>query len=207
MFKNIIFDWSGVIKDCNDELEWVVNKMINTFGGKEMTFEEIRQNWEQPYMKFWNKYYPDLTLEEEQKVYLGAILDKDCPPAVSYSGIEELIHKLRGKGMSMAILSSDHHDTIFPEIKKFGLEGVFVETVAHVHDKSDEIEGLIKRNNFDKEATVFIGDSNHEVEAGKKAGIKTIAVTWGFFTEERLKAKNPDYLVHNIKELEEILIN
>ena len=55
MFKNIIFDWSGVVKDAVEDHVWVVNKMFKNLGGKEISLEEMRQNWEQPYMKFWNK--------------------------------------------------------------------------------------------------------------------------------------------------------
>jgi phosphoglycolate phosphatase len=206
MFKNIIFDWSGVVKDAVEDHVWVVNKMFKNLGGKEISLEEMRQNWEQPYMKFWNKYYPDMNLEEEQKVYYEAILDKSCPPAKAYPGIVEFLKRLKSKGFVMVILSSDPPETIFNEIKKFDLENIFSESVVKAHDKSEEIEGLIKRNNFKKEETVFIGDTNHEIEVGKQAGTKTIAVTWGFYPENRLKALNPDFLVHNIKELEEILL-
>ena len=57
MFKNIIFDWSGVIKDAVEDHVWVVNRMFKNLGAKKITLEEMRQSWEQPYMKFWNKYY------------------------------------------------------------------------------------------------------------------------------------------------------
>lgn len=207
MFKNIIFDWSGVIKDAAEDHVWVVNRMFKNLGGKEMSLEEMRQNWEQPYMKFWHKYYPEMTLEQEHEAYYNAILSKDCPKAKSYSGIVELIKKIKEKGACMAVLSSDSPKTIFPEIKKFELENIFIDLVVDAHDKSEVIEDLIKRNNFKKSKTVFIGDTNHEIESGRRAGIKTIAVTWGFYPENRLAALKPDFLVHNTKELEEILFN
>ena len=206
-FKNIIFDWSGVIKDAVEDHGWVVNKMIKDLGGKEITLEEMRQNWEQPYMKFWHKYFPEMTLDEEHKSYYKAILSKECPPAKVYPGIVNLIKKLKQKGVFMVVLSSDAPETILPEIKNFDLENIFDDLEIKIHDKSEVIENLIKRNKFKKEETVFIGDTNHEVEVGKQAGIKTVAVTWGFYPENRLKALNPDYLVHNIKELEEILLS
>ena len=81
----------------------------------------------------------------------------------------------------MVVLSSDSEETILPEIKKFNLENVFNELAVNVHDKSEVIEDLIENNNFRKKETVFIGDTNHEIEVGKKAGIKTVAVTWGLF--------------------------
>jgi len=180
--------------------------MFKNLGGKEMALEEMRQNWEQPYMKFWHKYYPEMTLEEEQNEYRRVILSKECPKAHVYPGIVGLIKKLKEKGISMAVLSSDLSDTIFPEIRNFGLENIFCDVSVDVHDKTGEICNLLKRNNFDTDETVFVGDTNLEIEAGKYAGIKTIAVTWGFYSEHRLKTLNPDFIVHNIKELEEVLL-
>ena len=206
MIKNIIFDWSGVIKDALRSHIWVVNKMIKTMGGKEMSLKEIKENWEQPYMNFWNKYYPKLTLEEEQKLYYEVVLRKDCPESDAYPGIIELIKKLKQKGVLMVVLSSDSPKTLFPEMKRFGLENIFGEVMVNIHDKGEVIHELMERNSFKPEETVFIGDSNHEIEAGKQANVKTIAVTWGFCTEEKLKSMKPDFLAHNIKELEEILL-
>jgi len=201
-FKNII----GVIKDAINAHVWGVSRMMEALGGKEITLEELQRNWEQPYMNFWKKYYPNLTLQEEQKLYYSTILRKDCPKSVDYPGIADLIKELKIKGISMVVLSSDAPETLLPEMKEYDLENIFREVITKVHDKADSIEGLISQNNFKKEETVFIGDSNHEVEVGKRAGIKTIAVTWGFCTEEKLKSTHPDYLVHNIKELKDILL-
>jgi HAD superfamily hydrolase (TIGR01509 family) len=207
MFKNIIFDWSGVIREVYEVHIWVVERIIKKFGGNPMAPEEIKENWEEPYMKFWNKYFPDMTLEEEQKAYVDSILDKDCPLAEFYPGMVELIKKLKAKGFKMAVLSGDPPETLLPEMKRFDLENIFIDVIVKVHGKLESLEQLIRKNNFRKEETVFIGDSNHEIEAGKEAGIGTIAVTWGFHPEKKLKDLNPDYLVRNVKELEDILLS
>lgn len=206
MIKNIIFDWSGPIKDVSNAIEWIGNYISRNAGGKKMTLEEIRQNWEQPYMRFWNKYFPNMTMEEQQKLYREAIDSEECPESKPYPGIVELVKELKNRGVSMSVLSSDP-DTLPEEIKKFNLENIFDQVFFDVHDKGEAIDELIEKNEYDRSKTVFIGDSNHEIEVGKSAGIKTIAVTWGIATENNLEANNPDYLVHNVKELEEILLS
>ena len=207
MFKNIIFDWSGVIKDCFEAHVWSVGRMMEIFGGSEISREELKENWEQPYMNFWKKYFPDLTLEEEQKVYYEVLSRDDCPKSNSLPGIVDLIKKNKKDGAFIAVISSDSPDTLLKEVKEYGLENIFDEIITDVHDKTEGLRKIMNENNFKKEETVFIGDSNHEIEVGKEAGIKTIAVTWGFCTENKLKSTNPDYLVHNIEELEKILLN
>jgi len=206
-FKNVIFDWSGVIKDCLDVHLWSVNEMMKIFGGSIISKEELMQEWKQPYMNFWNKYFPNLTLEEEQKVYHEMLLRSDCPKSYSYPGIVEIIKKLKTSGAFLAIISSDSPKTILSEIAGYGLENIFDEVITNVPDKADGMSKVLSENNLNKEETIFIGDSNHEIEVGKLFGTKTMGVTWGFCPEERLKGLYPDYLVHNAKELESVLLS
>lgn len=71
MIKNIIFDWSGVIKDAFDAHVWVVNKMLETWGSeKRFTYDELKENWEQPYMNFWT----NVTLAYHWKKNKGFIM-------------------------------------------------------------------------------------------------------------------------------------
>jgi pyrophosphatase PpaX len=39
---------------------------------------------------------------------------------------------------------------------------------------------------------LFIGDSPHDIESGRRAGVMTAAATWGPFTREALEAARPD---------------
>ncbi len=54
---------------------------------------------------------------------------------------------------------------------------------------------------------LFITDTVGDIKEGKKVGVQTAAVTWGFNTEEQLKEVAPDYLLYNTKELESLLLS
>jgi len=51
----------------------------------------------------------------------------------------------------------------------------------------------------------FVGDEIRDMEAGKKAKVKTVAVSWGYNTAESLQKENPDYLIDSPQELEKII--
>jgi len=206
-FKNIIFDWSGVIKDSFYSHVWSVGEMMKIFGGVPISSEELKNNWRQPYMDFWHKYFPNLTMEEQNRVYYQTIARDDNPKSLAYPGIVDLIKNLKNNNCALFVVSSDSPKTLLPEMKEWGLENIFDEIITDVHDKTEGVEKILKDKNINKKETVFIGDSNHEIEVGKKFEMKTIAVTWGFTSEEKLKLFGPDYLVHNIKELENILLS
>jgi phosphoglycolate phosphatase len=201
MIKNIIFDWSGVIKDSIEDHLFVVNEIFTKFGVNKISLTELKENWEQPYMLFYNKYLPNLTLEQEMAAYKEAIMKS--PPPRFYAGIVDLIKGLKQQGIRMVVVSSDLSETLLSEIDSFGLNDIFLDVVTEVHDKTAAMECLIKKHSFDKSETFVVGDSNHEIEAGKHIGIKTVAVTWGFTLEDRLIASNPNFIAHNLDELRE----
>jgi len=203
--KNIIFDWSGVVKDAVHVQLWLVNRVFVKHGLEELSIDEFRENWVQPHHLFYAKYLPDISLEEEAKDYREGILSSDCPVADSCVGVVELIKRLKDKGFFLAVVSSDLPETLLPEMKRFGLENIFNEVINGVDDKFEPVESLIKNHNLNPLQTYFIGDSNHEIAVSKKYGIKSIAVTWGFCSEQLLIANNPDFLVNDVKALEDIL--
>ena len=207
MFKNVIFDWSGVVKDAIECHLWTVNEIFKELGIKEISEKELQENWEQPHMLFYNKYLPNLTEIEEFELYKKAILRSDCPKSKSVSGMCDLIKRLKDADYFLGVISSDLPETILSEIEEYGLKGVFDDVVTQSVIEGESLRVMIEKYNLNPEITYFIGDSNHEIIAGKEHGIKTISVTWGFNTEEYLKSKDPDYLAHNIKELEKILLN
>jgi hypothetical protein len=55
MFKNIIFNWSGVIKDAKEQHFWTVQKMFEKMGVMNVPIKELEEGWEEPYMTFYNK--------------------------------------------------------------------------------------------------------------------------------------------------------
>jgi phosphoglycolate phosphatase len=53
---------------------------------------------------------------------------------------------------------------------------------------------------------VIVGDGTTDVRAGKAAGIITCSVTYGFRSEEELRAAGPDYVIRDLAELKELFV-
>jgi len=205
MIKNIIFDWSGVINDNVQVMHCIVNRMFEHFHINKISLEELHNEWEQPYMRFYHKYLPHVSIDEQKKQFSAGLVA--CPSSTPYPGIVDLIKEFKQNNIGMAILSSDAFDVLHSQVKEFGLAGVFDEIKTDVHDKNDMIEEIMERNNFQSIETVHVGDTAHEVEVGKKIGTKTCAVTWGLYPEERLQQANPDYIVRTVDELRSLILN
>ncbi|MCB9805800.1 HAD family hydrolase [Candidatus Nomurabacteria bacterium] len=204
--KNIIFDWSGVVKDAVTSQLWIVNRIFGKYGVEAISLEEFQENWEQPYTLFYKKYLPlDFDEEGQEKDYKEAIFHPDCPKALAYPGMVDLIKELKSSGFFLAVVSSDLKETLYSEMKEYGLENIFDHISVEVHDKLETVQQIIEKNNLDTEQTLFVGDSTHEIEVAHEVGIKSVAVTWGFVSRERLEAKKPEYLVGSVDDLEKII--
>lgn len=207
MIKNIIFDWSGVISDDFPVVYETMMGLFKKFGVKEVTLEKFKKEWEQPYMLNCNKYIPELSKEKADalyKVIYKAVISKHSPKIFPH--MKDTLIRFNKAGVNMIIISSHISEYLVSDIKKFGLDKLFKEVNGGVHDKAEIINKVIKRNSFKPEETIFIGDTTHEIQAGKKGGVKTAAVIWGYQEEERLKSSHPDFIIHNLKELESIIL-
>lgn len=203
MFKNVIFDWSGVICDDAYAVYQADMDMFKEFGVKPISFEEYRQEWEMPFMNFLHKYIPDLTMEQQSRIFPKAIVKYQQNKL--FSGATTTLKKLSNNQLNLFIVSSDI-GIIIDTLDQFNLKDLFTEVIYKVHDKTESVRNLVKKYNLNPTETIFIGDTNHEIETSKTVGIKSGAVTWGYSPAEKLKALNPDFLIHDFSQLQQIVL-
>ncbi|HAF17094.1 MAG TPA: haloacid dehalogenase, partial [Peptococcaceae bacterium] len=58
---------------------------------------------------------------------------------------------------------------------------------------------------YPSDISYYIGDTAGDMIEAREAGAKTIAVSWGYQSAERLKKADPDYLVNSPEELTALL--
>jgi phosphoglycolate phosphatase len=68
-------------------------------------------------------------------------------------------------------------------------------------DKSELIAGLLKAEGLRPADAWMIGDRVHDVVGARRNGVRTIAVLWGYGSEEELRAARPDAMVSSMSEL------
>src|SRR5262249_30752686 len=71
----------------------------------------------------------------------------------------------------------------------------------HFKGKGEKLNNYVKKNKLKAGEVVSVGDTEEEIEIGKKYGYHTVAITGGYNTTARLKKHHPDFLIHNMKEL------
>lgn len=128
-----------------------------------------------------------------------------------YEGMAELLEKLQKTGVSIAVLSNKPDSFV-----KMILEKLFPDfPFAAVMGQSEQFPKkpdptafryLQKQVGSLPEQSVFVGDSDVDLQTAKNAGAIAVGVTWGYRERALLEQTGGDYLADTPKQLETFLL-
>lgn len=117
----------------------------------------------------------------------------------AYDGIEKLIKDLTNQNIKLAIVTNKP-DALAKKIANHLFPNCFV----YIYGNSEAyprkpdpylVNKVIDLLSVSKEEVVYIGDSDVDMFTGKRAGVKTIGVAWGFRGKEELLKSGGDMVV------------
>jgi phosphoglycolate phosphatase len=203
MIKNIIFDWSGTLIDDVIFTYSATMKVFEKIGLENITLGKFKKEFTLPYMNFYKKFKKDANKEIIDKLFdeeLNLINESKLFPET-----KEVLDFLKQRKIKMIILSSYLQESLEKEIKENNLQNFFLDINGGVYNKIQVIAEIIHKNSFKPQKTIYVGDMIHDIDAGKKAKVITVAVSHGYQLKQTLLEKNPDFLIENLKELKNII--
>jgi pyrophosphatase PpaX len=127
-----------------------------------------------------------------------------------FPGIHEAVCALDAAGFRLGIVTSKARVGLARGLEVCGLDGLFTGLVSidevsrykpHPEPVFKALEILAARPAH----TVFVGDSPHDMAAGRDAGVHTAAAMWGPFPREVLEQHSPDYWLESPQEITALL--
>ncbi len=117
-----------------------------------------------------------------------------------YPGIRASLHALRRAGVILAVASNKPKTLSEKVLRQLGVRRLFSavlcgDEVSQPKPHPLSLRILMRRFRASPRATVMVGDSRYDMEAGKRAGCRTCAVSWGYETRKMLARWRPDILV------------
>ena len=220
MYKSCIFDLDGTLVDTLDSLVFSVNTTLELMHLPNITREQCRQfvgNGSRILLKKALQAAGselDSRIEEAVRIYED-VFEKHCLHNVTpYEGIPELLEALQRKGIELAVLSNKPHKqtvrvvtTIFGEQTFSWIQG----QQDDIPKKPDPSAAIWIANQIKStpQETIYIGDSEVDIETGIRACMRTIGVSWGFREKEFLRqigakyiADTPYDILHQLEQLE-----
>ena len=123
-----------------------------------------------------------------------------------YDGMRETLVVLRERGYALGVVTSKAERGARRLMEDFDLTGlldvaVFLEDTAGHKPEPDPLLEAARRGGFEPARAAYVGDSIHDVAAGRAAGMRTVAALWGPFERPDLEAAGPDAFVASPRDL------
>ena len=209
----IIFDLDGTIVNSIFDISDGVNYVLTKIDRDNVSVSEVQGMIGSGVKKLIELALNDISdkdiLAESlglfQEYYSQNLITKTRP----YDGVIKTLEQL--SNFRKAIYSNKPQDLTDKVIEGLDLNSYFdmvqgADTSKYKTKPSPEgIHYILKRLNIEPKNTIMVGDSTHDILAGKRAGVRTCAVTYGYREKEILANESPDYLIHELPELLSIL--
>lgn len=213
-YRLAMFDLDGTILDTLEDLTDSVNAALLQHGFPTHSLDAVRSFVGKGIFTLIQKAVPANTDEEKLnavfedfKVYYTAhCADKTKP----YEGIADLLVALRRAGVFTAVVSNKADFAVKELVDRY-FEGLFDMAVGEKQGvprkpAPDSVLAVMRSLGCTALESVYIGDSDVDVETAKNANVDGIFVDWGFRAAELLRTCGAKTLVSTPDEIKKIIL-
>ncbi len=215
MIQNAIFDLDGTLLNTIDDIADTGNWVCERNGWPTFTVEEFKQMVGHGIPHLVEEMTPEMYRTDDLIAgaraqfaarYAAHREDKTAP----YAGIDAMLRALRSNGVKCSVFSNKADAMCRILVRDY-----FGENISAVRGQLGDTPlkpdptgmfALMEAENMDAETTVFIGDSDVDIETAANAGVKSIAVLWGFRSKEQLVEAGATTFAQTTEQLTELLL-
>lgn len=207
--KSVIFDLDGTLLDTLEDLTDAVNYALGENGLPLRTIEEVRQFVGNGVENLMIRAIPDgkehpqfaKAFEDFKEFYGQHCKDKTR----AYEGIGILLEELKARGVGVAIVSNKL-DSAVKKLSEEYFSGYVCSAIGEMESVEkkpapDTVEKALEELGTDRMQTLYVGDSEVDIQTAQNAGITCVSVTWGFRDAEFLKGHGARRMIDDPLEL------
>lgn len=197
-----VFDFDGVIADTLESYQHVCQKAAVICGSD----TELDKN---PFAELDPVTFEALgeKLAINGNRYAAVVASEMCAyPDIPklFEGMTETL-ALLSERIPLAVLSASHSDVLNKILTFHGIDKYFASIIGG-DIAGSKSEKLIKIKSQYTPHIIMVGDSVSDMDAAKKAKVKSIAVSWGWQKKQKLAGRQPDYIINSPKDLLSVMI-
>lgn len=204
MIKALLFDLDGTFADTAPDLARAINIMrearklpplpidvtrpVTSLGGRGMLGVGFSMTPD----------HPDYAAMREE--FLELYAQNLCLETRVFPGIPDLLERIEQQGIKWGIVTNKAERFAKPLIDLLGLGTrcacvIGGDTTAHTKPHPAPLLAASRALDIEPSSCVYVGDDRRDVEAGRAAGMRTIAVRYGYLNGEAPDAWGADAVV------------
>jgi HAD superfamily hydrolase (TIGR01509 family) len=204
-FPVYVFDVDGTLVDSACDICGAIQDVLSTTTQTAVEDSFLRRYIGRHLLDLFQDLFPHYTpaqIDELIVSYRRIYPARNHTMTQPYPGVQETLAALSGRKSTATTKGTPTTRTV---LELFGLLPYFDHvqgTDGFPHKPApDVIYAALKGLGAGLEDCLFVGDSAADMEAGKRAGVKTCAVLYGYGQREELAKWEPDYWVSDLREL------
>ena len=207
-YQNILFDLDGTLTDPKIGITKSVQYALAKFGIMEKDLTKLEFFVGPPLQNTFMEAYSFSADKawEAVEYYREYFKDQGIYENEVYDGIPDVLQLLQSQGKSLYIATSKPSVFAKTIISHFQLASYFTficgsELDGTRSDKTEIIKYIVDNYQLDPSDTVMVGDRKHDLIGAHNNNIHSMAVAFGYGSEEELIAAEPTYFIRSVEEL------
>ena len=190
--KLLIWDWNGTIIDDTDLCITIENELLCERGMREITKDWYLANFTFPVRDYYLKMGYTFRTESFETVADAFMVRyrarfSEC---LLREGVADVLREAKRRGIVQTLLSVTRQDDLIGQAQAFGVAGFFSEILGQDDSlcvsKIDRTKTYMARLGIRPEDALFIGDTDHDVEAANAVGCPCALLCGGHQSREVL---------------------
>ena len=190
--KLLIWDWNGTILDDTDLCLRIENELLTERGMRPVTKAWYLANFSFPIRAYYERMGYTFGTESDFDVSAQFMerYTARCPECGLREGVRNVLSEARARGIAQTLLSVTEQSELQIEAARSGVAGFFSEIIgtddALGFSKVDRAKAYMARIGVDPHDALFVGDTDHDVEAANAVGCACVLLEGGHQSRERL---------------------
>ena len=202
-----MFDFDGTLVDSSRDIAEAFCKSLTHLGLAAPPLEAVYPLIGRPLSEMYAGFAEPRQIDELIAAYRTTYPKVWTEHTQPFPGVTEVLSTLRGRGYRLAVATTKGTDTVRTIAGELGLADYFDHlqgTDGFAHKPAPDV--VLRAVNASGGIGVWmVGDTTADIQAGKAAGLKTYAVTWGTHDEATLQGAQPDRLEPSLNTLLDLL--
>ena len=203
----LLFDLDGTLVDSIELILSSARHAFADFGGRAPSDDEWRAGIGRPLLTVLREHAGDDDEADRLLVrYREFQLEHHDRLMRAYDGIVPALRAFAAAGHPLGVVTSKADWLALKALELVGVADLFpvlvgCDTCVNHKPHPEPVERALALLGATPGDAIFVGDSAHDVESGRAAGVYTVGVTWGAFSRAELEASRADEVIDTVPEL------
>ncbi len=215
VYNAVFFDLDGTLVDTAPDMVAVLQSLQEEYGVEPVSYELGRTHVSNGAIGLLSVGFPEVELEfgdELHQSYLERYAESICVESQVFAGLEEMLDELDAHDFPWGIVTNKPEQLTVPLLTNLGI----AERAACIISgdtlpvrKPDPAPVLLACEiaGVDPHQAIYVGDASRDIEAGRRAGMATIAASFGYITEDDDPREwDADVIAASTEELAQIVL-